>query len=56
MQPRKDPFAMTEETYISLTVAELSACKHIGYEYLHETIFLVKHKTSHSSELAVFFD
>ena len=33
LQPKKDYFAMTEETYISLTISELYTYKYIGHEY-----------------------
>ena len=45
---------MKKENYISLTLPQLSECKHIVHEYCHETVFLVKHNTSPSCELAVF--
>ena len=39
-----------------MTIPELSKCKHIGHEYFCESVFLVKHKTSHSCESAIFFN
>ena len=52
----KGYLAMTKENYFSLTITELSACKHTWHEYLCESIFLGKHNTSQSYLSAVFFD
>ena len=35
---------------------ELRMCKHISYEYFHEELFLVKHKSKYSCEKAIFPD
>ena len=56
LQTMNNYLAMTEENYVSLILAELDTCKHIGHIYFCKTIFLVKHKTSKSCESAVFFD
>ena len=46
LQLRKGYLAVTEEIYIALATAELSACKHIGHESFCESLLMVKHKTS----------
>ena len=35
---------------------ELDTCKRIGYEFYCEELFVVRHKTQHSSESAIYFD
>ena len=46
---------MNEEYYIQLWIQELSMCKHINYEYLYEELTLVRNKSKHNSESALFF-
>ena len=42
--------------YISLRIQELEACKKIGYEFYCEELFLVKHRSQHNCESAIYFD
>ena len=35
---------------------ELEACKKIGYEFYCEELFVVKHRTQHNCESAIYFD
>ena len=47
---------MNSETYISLRQQELRSCKKIGYEFYCKELFIVKHKSSHSCESAIYFN
>ena len=38
------------------TSAELATCKRIGYEFYCEELFVVRHKSIHSCESAIYFD
>ena len=42
--------ALNSETYISLRHQELRKCKHVDYEFYHEELFVVKHKSKCSCE------
>ena len=53
----KNPYiALYSETYISLRIQELETCKKIGYEFYCEELFVVKHKTQHTCESAIYYD
>ena len=53
----KNPYiGLNSETYISLIVHELNTCKKIGYEFYCEELFVVRHKTKHTCESAIYFD
>ena len=56
LQIRKPYIALNSETYISLRLQELKTCKRIGYEFYHEELFVIKHKTSYSCESAIYFN
>ena len=56
VQTEKSYIAVNSETYISLRIQELEACKKIGYEFYCEELFVVKHRTQHSCESAIYFD
>ena len=56
LQIKKPYITLNSETYISLRQQELRTCKRIGYEFYCEEIFVVKHKTSYSSESAIYFN
>ena len=56
LQVKKPYIALNSETYISLRTQELDTCKKIGYEYYCEVLFVVRHKTQHSCESAIYFD
>ena len=47
---------LNSETYISLRIQELNTCKKIGYEFYCEELFVVRHKTKHSCESAIYFE
>ena len=46
LQVRKPYIALNSETYISLRMQDLAACKKIGYEFYCEEVFVVRHKTA----------
>ena len=48
--------ASNSEMYISLKTQQQATCKRIGYEFYCEELFVVKHKTKHSCEIAIYFD
>ena len=53
---QKPYIALSEEFYIQLRIQELRMCKKIRQNYYCEELFMVKHKTKHSCESALFFD
>ena len=52
----KPYIALNSETYIALTQQELRSCKKIGNEFYCEELFVVKHKSSYSCEIAIYFN
>ena len=48
LQVTKPYIALNSETYISLRIQELEACKKIGYEFYCEELFVVKHRSPHN--------
>ena len=56
LQVKKPYIALNSETYTSLRQQQLRTCKRTGYEFYCEELFVVKHKTSYSSESATYFD
>ena len=44
------------QKHTSLRIQELETCKKIGYEFYCEELFVVKHRTQHSCENAIYFD
>ena len=56
LQTKKPYITLNSETYIFLRIQELETCKKIGYEFYCEELFVVKHRTQHSSESAIYFD
>ena len=56
LQVTKPYIALNSETYISLRIQELEACKKIGYEFYCEELFVVKHRSQHNCESAIYFD
>ena len=48
--------AKNSERYISLRQQELRTCKKIGYEFYHEELFMVKHKSKYSCRSAIYFN
>ena len=56
VQTEKPYIAFNSETYTSVRIQELEACKKIGYEFYCEELFVVKHRTQHNCESAIYFD
>ena len=53
----KKPYtALNLETYINICQQELVTCKRIGYEFYCEELFVVRHKSIHSCESAIYFN
>ena len=44
------------ETYINIHHQELATCIRIGYEFYCKELFVVRHKSIHSCESAIYFD
>ena len=53
---KKPYIALNSETYINIHQQELATCKRIGYEFYCEELFVVRHKSIHSCESAIYFD
>ena len=51
----KPYIALNSDTYISIRMEELRACKRIGYEYYCEELFMVNCKTKYSCTSALYF-
>ena len=56
VQVEKPYIALNSETCISLQQQELTTSKRIGYEFYCEELFVVKHKTKHSCESAIYLN
>ena len=52
----KPYLAINEDYYIKLRIQELQMCKQIRHTYYCEELFLIKHKTKHSCESAIFYN
>ena len=44
------------ENYINVRQQQLATCTRIGYEFFCEELFVVRHKSVHSCESAIYFD
>ena len=56
MSISKPYIASNRAYYIQLVLPELVMCKNIRHTYYCEELFLVKHKTKHSCESAIFYN
>ena len=56
LQVKKPYIVLNSETYIPLRIQELNTCNKIGYEFYCEELFVVRHKTKQSCEIAIYFD
>ena len=56
LQVKKPYLALNTETYINIRQQELATCKRIGYEFYCEELFIVRHKSIHNCESAIYFD
>ena len=48
--------ALNSEMYINIHHQELATCKQISYKFYCKELFVVRHKTIHSCESAIYFD
>ena len=53
---KKQYIALNTETYINIRHQELATCKRIGYKFYCEELFVVRHKSIHSWESAIYLD
>ena len=53
---KKPYIALNLETYINIHQQELTTCKRISYEFYCKELFVVRHKSIHSCESAIYFD
>ena len=53
---KKPCIALNSETYINIHQQELATCKRIGYKLYCKELFVVRHKSIHSCESAIYFD
>ena len=53
---KKPYIALNSETYINMCQQELATCKRIGYEFYCKELFVVRHKSIHSCESAIYFN
>ena len=51
----KPYIALNLETYINIQQQDLATCKRIGYEFYCEELFVVRQKSIHSCESAIYF-
>ena len=52
----KPYIAFNNDYYIQLRIPELCMCKQIWHTYYSEELFLVKHKSKHSCESAIYYN
>ena len=53
LQITKPYIALNTETYINIRQQELVTCKKIGYEFYHEELLVVQHKSRYSCQNAI---
>ena len=51
---KKPYIGLNSETCINVSQQELATCKIIGYEFYCEACFVVRHKSIHSCESAIY--
>ena len=56
LQVTKPYITLNSETYISIRIQELEACKKIAFEFYCEELFVVKHRSQHNCESAIYFN
>ena len=56
LKVKKPYIALNSKTYISLRLQELNTCKKIGYEFYCKEAFVVRHRTKHSCQSAIYVD
>ena len=56
VETSKPYIAFNNDYYIQLRIPELCMCKQIGHSYYCEELFLVKHKSKHCCESAIYYN
>ena len=56
VETSKPYIAFNNDYYIQLHIPELCMCKQIWHSYYCEELFLVKHKSKHSCESAIYYN
>ena len=56
VETSKPYIAFNNDYYIQLRIPELHMCKQIWHSYYCEELFLVKHKSKHSCESAIYYN
>ena len=56
VETSKPYIAFNNDYYIQLRIPELCMCKQIWHSYYCEELFLVKHKSKHSCESAIYYN
>ena len=56
VETSKPYIAFNNDYYIQLRIPELRMCKQIWHSYYCEELFLVKHKSKHSCESAIYYN
>ena len=56
VETSKPYIAFNKDYYIQLHIHELRMCKQIWHTYYCEELFLVKHKSKHSCESAIYYN
>ena len=56
VETSKPYIAFNNDYYIQLPIPELHMCKQIWHSYYCEELFLVKHKSKHSCESAIYYN
>ena len=56
VETSKPYIAFNNDYYIQLCIPELRMCKQIWHSYYCEELFLVKHKSKHSCESAIYYN
>ena len=56
VETSKPYIAFNNDYYIQLLIPELHMCKQIWHSYYGEELFLVKHKSKHSCESAIYYN
>ena len=55
LRPSHPLLAMSESTYIPLTIEQLQKCFHFGHTYFCEQSFVLHHKEEHTCESAIYW-
>ena len=56
LQITKPYITLNTETYVNIRQQELVTCKKIGYKFYCRELFVVRHKSRYSCEIAIYID